>query len=41
VIDVQNDRATIFSGFGNGYPNATEEHVRRLFDINKLEEVRR
>jgi hypothetical protein len=27
--------------FGNGYPNATEEHVRRLFDINKLEEVRR
>jgi len=41
VIDVQNDRATIFSGFGNGYPNATEEHVRRLFDINKLEGVHR
>ena len=41
VIDVQNDRATIFSGYGNGYPNATKEHVIRLYDINKLEEVHR
>ncbi|MDB5107446.1 MAG: outer rane lipoproteinsorting protein [Candidatus Binatus sp.] len=41
VIDVQNDRATLFSGFGNGYPTPTVEHVSRLFDINKLEEVHR
>jgi uncharacterized protein DUF1329 len=41
VTDVQNDRATIFTGFGNGYPNATAERVERLYDINKLEEVHR
>ena len=23
IVDVQNDRATIFAGYGSGYPNAT------------------
>lgn len=41
VIDVQANRATIFSGYGNGYPTATAAHVANLYDINKLEEVHR
>ena len=41
VVDVQKDRATIFSGYGTGNPNISAEHATRLFDINKLEEAHR
>jgi uncharacterized protein DUF1329 len=41
VFDVQNDRGTILMGFGFCYPNVTAEHVARLYDVNKLEEVHR
>jgi hypothetical protein len=32
---------TIFSGYGTGYSDVSTEHVKRLFDINKLEEAHR
>ena len=41
VVDVQNDRATIFGGYGTGNPDISLEHAKRLFDINKLEEAHR
>jgi Protein of unknown function (DUF1329) len=41
VIDVQNDRATIFAGYGVGYPDATPASVKQLYDISKLEEMHR
>jgi len=41
VVDVQNERATIFEGFGSGYPNASPENVMQLYDISKLEEMHR
>jgi hypothetical protein len=41
VIDVQNNRATIFVGYGNGYPDATPGSVNQLYDISKLEEMHR
>jgi hypothetical protein len=41
IIDVQNDRATIFAGFGSGYPNAVPANVTQLYDISKLEEMHR
>ena len=41
IIDVQNDRTTIFSGFGSGYPNAVPANVTQLYDISKLEEMHR
>jgi hypothetical protein len=41
VIDVQNNRATIFTGYGNGYPTAMPRSVNELYDISKLEEMHR
>jgi len=41
IIDVQNERATIFAGFGSGYPNAVPANVTQLYDISKLEEMHR
>ena len=41
VVDVQNERATIFAGFGSGYPNAVPANVTSLYDISKLEEMHR
>ncbi len=41
VVDLQNDRATIFAGYGSGYPNAVPANVTQLFDISKLEEMHR
>jgi Protein of unknown function (DUF1329) len=41
VVDVQNDRTTIFAGYGSGYPNAEPANVTQLFDISKLEEMHR
>ena len=41
VVDLQNDRATIFAGFGSGYPDAVPANVTQLFDISKLEEMHR
>jgi len=41
VVDVQKDRATIFSGYGTGNPDISLEHANRLFDVNKLEEAHR
>ena len=41
VIDVRNNRATIFVGYGNGYPDAAPGSVNQLFDISKLEEMHR
>ncbi|HVB79237.1 MAG TPA: DUF1329 domain-containing protein [Candidatus Binataceae bacterium] len=41
VVDVQNKRATIFTGYGNGYPNAVPANVTSLYDISKLEEMHR
>ncbi|MGD0073983.1 MAG: DUF1329 domain-containing protein [Candidatus Binataceae bacterium] len=41
VVDVQRDRATIFSGYGTGNPDISTEHAKSLFDVNKLEEAHR
>ena len=41
VVDLQNRRATIFAGYGSGYPNATPSNVSQLYDISKLEEMHR
>lgn len=41
VMDLQKERGTIFTSFGVGYPAVTGEHVKRLYDISKLEEVHR
>ncbi|MGA8569356.1 MAG: hypothetical protein WB580_16310, partial [Candidatus Binataceae bacterium] len=41
VVDLQNDRATIFAGFGSGYPDAVPANVTQLYDISKLEEMHR
>ncbi len=41
VVDLQNRRATIFAGYGSGYPNATPDNVSQLYDISKLEEMHR
>ena len=40
VMDLQNDRAAIVSGFGSGYPErGTHQDVTQLSDISKLEEI--
>jgi len=41
VTDFKQNRATLFPGYGTGYPNATADRINRLYDINKLEEVHR
>ncbi len=41
AIDHNNQRATIFPGFGVGAPDADVNHVDKLFDISKLEEFHR
>jgi hypothetical protein len=41
VVDLQNDRATIFAGYGSGYPDAVPASVTQLYDISKLEEMHR
>jgi len=41
VTDLQNRRATLTFDFGSGYPDASLEHVKKLFDINTLEEIHR
>src|SRR5581483_1553023 len=41
VVDVQNSRATIFTGYGSGYPTAHAANVDQLFDISKLEQMHR
>lgn len=41
VFDVQNERGTILMGFGFCYPSITAQHVAKIFDVNKLEEVHR
>jgi len=41
IVDVQNERATIFAGYGSGYPNAVPNNVTQLYDISKLEEMHR
>lgn len=41
VVDVQNNRATIFTGYGSGYPLAQASNVDTLFDISKLEQMHR
>jgi len=41
VTDLQNRRATLTFGFGSGYPDASLEYVKKLFDINTLEEIHR
>jgi len=41
VVDVQNERTTIFAGYGSGYPEAAPANVTQLFDISKLEEMHR
>jgi hypothetical protein len=41
ATDYQNQRATIFSDFGTGYPAANLEQVGKIFDISKLEQFHR
>jgi hypothetical protein len=41
VFDLQKARATLFTNFGTSYPTVTADHVRRLYDISKLEEAHR
>jgi len=41
VLDLQNQRATVFTNFGSSYPTVTVDRVKRLYDISKLEEVHR
>jgi len=41
VMDLQNDRGTIWMGYGTGMPGVSAEQVVNLFDINKLEEIHR
>ena len=41
VIDIQNQRATIIRGFGDGFPNYPISQVTSTFDVNRLEQVHR
>jgi len=41
VTDVQNERATVASEYGVGYPVVTAARAAALFDVSKLEEVHR
>ena len=41
TTDVQNKRATLIPCYGGGYPNLTPEQVKRIFDVNRLEEFHR
>jgi hypothetical protein len=41
VVDLQNERSSIFVGYGAGYPNAVPANVTQLYDISKLEEMHR
>lgn len=41
AIDYHNQRATIFPAFGAGFPDVDVNHVDKLFDISKLEEMHR
>jgi hypothetical protein len=38
VFDVQNDHATLFNGYGMGFPNYPLDKIQDALDINKLEE---
>ena len=41
ITDFQNRRATLFTGYGDGLPDAAIQHVTKLYDVNTLEEVHR
>lgn len=41
VIDLQNNRGTIFTGYGSGYPTPEPGSVEQLYDISRLEEMHR
>lgn len=41
TVDLQNKRATVFAGYGTGYPAAHGKSVSRLYDISRLEEMHR
>lgn len=41
VSDIKNDRATIYCDYGNGNPTVSDDHIKRIYDIDKLEEAHR
>ena len=41
MVDVQNARATIIRGYGDGFPNYPMNEVQGVYDINHLEQVHR
>lgn len=41
VLDLQKERATLFSNVGSGYPTATVDRVKRLYNISELEQEHR
>jgi len=41
VLDLLKERATLFSNVGSGYPTATVERVKRLYNISELEQEHR
>jgi hypothetical protein len=41
IVDVQNERDSLFLGFGTGFPDADAGGVAQLFDISKLEGMHR
>ena len=41
VLDLQKERATLFSNLGSSYPTVTVDRVKRLYNISKLEEEHR
>ena len=41
VLDLEKERATVFTNLGAGFPTAAVDRVQRLFDISKLEEEHR
>jgi Protein of unknown function (DUF1329) len=41
AIDVQNNRATVISGFGPGFPNYPMSQIQSTFDVSRLEQIHR
>ncbi len=41
ITDLQNNRATLFTGYGDGLPDVVIQHATKLYDVNTLEEVHR
>ncbi|MGD0075032.1 MAG: DUF1329 domain-containing protein [Candidatus Binataceae bacterium] len=41
VLDLQKQRATLFSNVGSCYPSVTVDRIKRFFDLSKLEEAHR